>query len=156
MACVSKIKNGVMTRPRPTLLAILALLAAPLGAPAQTEIACGTAVAQLQAYVQQVNAAGQFEYSRGIPVRCGYNTYCAQVLLQQLSAWYAHQSMLVNQWYSTIAHQCSSMPPQPGRSARKRQTNPSDELEGVDDLKVDSEDTTVRIKIPSKPSGYRR
>jgi len=142
---------------RYTLAAGLLLAASPFLAHAQQEIACASAVSQLQAYVQQVNAIAQTEYYQGIPARCGYNAYCAQVLLQQLSAWYAQQSMQVNQWYSAIARQCSSSsaPVPPRSSVRKRQSDPGEEIENVEDLKVDDEDKTVKIKIPSKPSGYR-
>jgi len=117
----------------------------------QTEVACGAALSQLQGYVQQVNTIAQVEYSQGIPARCGFNGYCAQVLFQQLSAWYAQQSAQVNQWYATIARQCSSQ-----RVTRRRQDNPKVEIDDVDDLEVDDEDKTVRIRIPSQPNGFSR
>ena len=136
-----------------TLFPVL-LMAYPSLAPAQSEVACGAAATQLQAYIQQVNSVAQFEYNRGIPARCGYNGYCAQSLLQQLSIWYSQQSMLVNQWYDTIARQCST-PSERGRaSSRKRQADPTEEIADADDLKVDDEDKTVKIRIPSKPSGF--
>jgi len=133
------------------ILAGLLLLTAN-GAYAQSEITCSAAVAQLQTYVQQVNTIAQVEYTWGIPARCGYNGYCAQSLFQQLSAWYAQQSALVNQWYTTIARQCAVQQ----TATRRPKTDPREELEGVDDLQVDNEDATVRIKIPSKPSGFNR
>ena len=142
---------NLVWRVRRALLPIMLLAACATTASAQSEMACGSAVSQLQAYVQQVNTVAQIEYNQGIRARCGYNGYCAQTLLQQLSAWYAQQSAMVNQWYATIANQCSSR-----RTSRKRQVDPTDEIEDVDDLKVDDEDKTVRIRIPSKPSGYRR
>ena len=116
---------------RLVLATVLALTST--GAFAQSEMACGAAVAQLQGYVQQVNTIAQVEYSRGIPARCGYNNYCAQSLLQQLNVWYAQQSGLVNQWYATIARQCTSQQP----AARRTKSRPSDEIEDVDDLQVD-------------------
>ena len=135
------------------LLSVL-LIASPSLSLAQSEMACGAAVTQLQAYVQQVNSVAQLEYYRGIPGRCGYNQYCAQSLLQQLGIWYSQQSVLVNQWYSTIARQCSGPSEERRATARKRQENPTEEIADVDDLKVDDEDKTVKIRIPSKPSGF--
>ena len=121
---------------------------------AQNQMACGAAVQQLQTYVNEVNAIAQYEYNRGIAMRCGYNGYCAQSLMQQLAMWYSQQSSLVNQWYTTIANACSSTGP--GRTAaRRKRTDPSEEIEDVEDLDIDDEDKTVRIRIPSKPSGYR-
>lgn len=143
-------RSSFRNRSVQTALVLTSLLAMNSSiALAQNEVACGAAVSQLQAYVQQVNTIAQVEYSQGIRARCGYNGYCAQALLQQLSAWYAQQSMLVNQWYTTIARQCSTRP-----TARKRQSDPSEQIEDAADIKVDNEDKTVRIKIPSKPSGY--
>lgn len=135
-------------------LAMTLVAVGPAPMMAQTEMACGAAIQQLQAYVNQVNSIAQMEYNRGIPQRCGYNGYCAQAMLQQLGAWYSQQSMLVNQWYGTISRQCSS-PTQSSSVRRKRQTDPAEEIEDVDDLEVDNHDKTVRIRIPSNPSGYR-
>jgi hypothetical protein len=136
------------------VVALAVLLAAGVRVcSAQSQTACGEAVKQLQTYVQQVNAIANLEYNQGISRRCGFNGYCAQSLLQQLTAWYSQQSMLINQWYSAIARQCS-----PGSqrrpSARKPRTDPTDEIEDVDDLQVDDEDKSVRIRIPSKPNAF--
>lgn len=132
------------------LIMAIVLALTTTGAFAQSSMACSAAVAQLQGYVQQVKTIAQVEYSRGIPSRCGYNAYCAQSLLQQLSMWYAQQSALVNQWYATLARQCTSQQP----AARPKENDPTNPIDDVDDLQVDDQDKTVRIKIPSKPSGY--
>ena len=127
------------------------LIALTVAASAQSDIACGNAIFQLQSYVQQVNTIAQVEYSQGIPARCGFNGYCTQFLLQQLSVWYGQQSLLVNHWYGAIQAQCTSQP----SAARRKQKDPTEEIASVDDLQVDDEDKTVRIKIPSTPSGFR-
>jgi hypothetical protein len=138
----------------PGMAACLWLAAGPFLL-AQNEVACGLAVSQLQEYIRQVNTIAQFEYYQGIPARCGYNAYCGQALTQQLTAWYGQQSSLVNQWYATIARQCSVQSDTRPRP-RKRQTEVTSKLEDADDLEVDDEERTVRIRIPSKPSGFSR
>jgi hypothetical protein len=129
--------------------------------PAQAQMSCGDAVGQLQSYVGQVNAFAGTEYYRNIPARCGSNGLCLQWWLQQLNAWYIQQSSLVNGWYSTIVAQCS----QSGSSSRRpstirRKVATQDDEGGLDedavkDIKVDNEDKTVRIHIPSTPKGFR-
>lgn len=134
---------------------VLTLLAAALisaaKASAQAPISCESAVSQLQAYAQQVNAIAQVEYYQGIPARCGMNAYCAQALLTQLTAWFGQQSTQINNWYTTIQRVCSER-----RTARRpKQTDPTEAID-VDDLDVEQDDRQVRIRIPSNPSGYRR
>jgi hypothetical protein len=153
---ISRIAPFRRGRSRVTIgLAGLLLAALPLSLAAQSEVACSAAVSQLQTYANQVNSIAQAEANQGIPLRCGPNPYCAQTLYQQLSAWYAQQSALINQWYTTIARQCSPPPVQQSAASRKKQTRPTEEID-VDDLEVDDDDKTVRIRIPSSPSGYSR
>lgn len=121
------------------------------------DVSCGLAVSQLQQYVAQVNSFANGEFYQGIPMRCGPDPMCAQWWLGQLNAWYMQQTSLVNGWYSRISQQCSQQPA-PSRVPSRRQTDsqPGELDEGaIEDLEVDDEDRTVRIRIPSTPSGYR-
>lgn len=117
---------------------------------------CGTAVWQLQNYVAQVNAAANAEYYQGIPFRCGGNPICMQSLLGQLNAWYMQQSMQVNSWYGQITMQCTGGGTQNIPSRRPSEEAPGELDEGaIEDLEIDDEDKSVRIRIPSTPRGYR-
>ena len=146
-----------------TLPACLCLLTALTvsSLPAQAQMSCGDAVGQLQSYVGQVNAFASTEYYRNIPARCGPNGACLQWWLQQLNGWYIQQSSIVNGWYSTIVAQCSQSSSNSRRpSAIRRKAATQDDEGGLDedavkDIKVDDEDKTVRIHIPSTPKGFR-
>jgi hypothetical protein len=119
---------------------------------------CGIAVSQLQNYVYQVNSAANTAYYNYIPMQCGYNPMCQQTLLNQLNNWYMQQTYQVNAWYSQILQQCNQQPPQIGKIPN---TGQSDSRPGkidedtVKDIKVDDEDKTVRIRIPSTPEGFK-
>lgn len=121
------------------------------------QVSCGMAVGQLQQYVIQVNQAATFEYYQGIPARCMGNPYCAQAQLYQLDAWYRQQSVLVNQWYGRITAACTAegvaqrLPTRRGESGGRREMDE----EAIEDLAVDDEDRTVRIRIPDTADGYR-
>jgi len=123
-------------------------------------ITCGDAVSQLQNYVGQVNAFANNEYYRGIPFRCGGNPLCMQTWLGYLNQWYAQQSAVVNGWYSTLVRQCTAPTTPPRKKSVRLQRSSETEVGGLDedaveDLKVDDEDKTVRIKIPDSPNGFR-
>lgn len=146
-------------RKRTAVLAcsILSMAVTPAASQSQT---CGTAVAQLQQYVAQVNSLASSEYYQGIPIRCGGNQQCMYMWLQQLNGWYMNQSNLVNGWYQQISSACTSGASRPSSSrVSRRQTRdaaPELDEDEVASLDVDDEDKTVRIRIPSNPSGYRR
>lgn len=124
---------------------------------AQQQVSCGMAQQQLQGYVNQVNYVANMEYSQGIPMKCGYNAQCAQVLMSQLNMWYAQQAQMVNGWFQQIAMQCAGQS-RPGRIARS-----DDDFDGgepidegaIENMDIDDEDKTVRIRIPSTPRGFR-
>jgi len=132
----------------------LLLFAAPVSI--AQNMSCGSAVSQLQQYVAGVNQFTQQEYYRNIPARCGMNQQCAYWWLQQLNAWYMNQSNMVNGWYQQITATCSSgqQPPRIGNSGG-RDAPPELDEDDVATLDVDDKDKTVRIRIPSNPSGYR-
>jgi hypothetical protein len=135
------------------LLTVVALSQNALG---QTNT-CGMAVAQLQSYVAQVNTVANTVYSQ-IPMSCGGNPYCMQGLFSQLSNWYLQQAALVNGWYSELSQQCThqrATRPIPSRRQTRDEPGQLDERV-VEDLKVDDEDKTVRIRIPSTPRGFQR
>lgn len=130
-------------------------LASPNPAAAQV-MYCGAAVQQLQQYVAQVNAMANTEYLQ-IPMKCGGNPYCGNMLFQQLNVWYAQQSGLVNRWYSQIVSQCNGSPIQgPGVVVNSQSGQPpSMNGQNVEELTVDDSDKPVRIRIPSNPKGFR-
>jgi hypothetical protein len=145
---------------------VISVLALALGLTANTlaqtpATTCGEAVGQLQGYVQRVNAFANNEYYYGIPGRCGGNPGCMQWWLVQLNSWYAQQSNLVNGWYSQIVTQCMAPTQRPTRKSVPL-TKSSEEVAGgldedaVQDLQVDDEDKTVRIKIPKTPNGFKK
>ena len=72
-------------------------------------------------------------------------------MLHQLNVWYSQQSALVNNWYSRISLNCSSQAP--GRDLRGSDIGDLDPDE-IEDLEVDDEDRTVRIRIPNNPRGF--
>jgi hypothetical protein len=143
--------------------ATLFLLSLGLAANAYAQVpstTCGDAVAQLQNYVVQVNAFATSEYYQGIPLRCGGNPFCMQTWLGYLNQWYAQQSVAVNGWYSTLVRQCTSPKAPPRKKSVRLQRSSESEAGGLDedaieDLTVDDEDKTVRIKIPDTPNGFR-
>ena len=121
---------------------------------------CGVAVNQLQGYVVQVNSFANAEYYQGIPMRCGANPQCMQWWLVQLNAWYAQQTTLVNGWYQQIVQECGG---NDGGSNERIDVEEADESgpgemddDAIEDLEVDDEDKTVRIRIPSTPKGFQR
>lgn len=141
---------------------IVGLLSAtqPLGA--QTgSTTCGLAVAQLQSYVGQVNAFASAEFQQGIPYRCQGNPSCMNWWLVQLNGWYTEQARMVNGWYSQLNRECTDRRPG-SRDRRVRVRRPTADDPGeldeevVDDMEVDDEDRTVRIRIPDSPRGFRR
>jgi len=119
---------------------------------------CGLAVNQLQSYVAQVNGFANSEYYQGIPMRCGPNPQCLQWWVMQLNAWYAQQTSMVNGWYQQLIQECGAS----GGASRIRVEEADEDGPGemdedaIDDLEVDDEDRTVRIRIPSTPNGFRR
>ncbi len=122
-------------------------------------LTCGTAVEQPQQYVAGVNQMANQEYFNGIPYKCGWNQQCRYLLLQQLNGWYLQQSNMVNGWYQQIVANCSSNPESaPRRVKRKQPQNSAPELDEDDvaSIDVDKEDKTVRIRIPSTPSGFQQ
>lgn len=134
------------------------LMCSSFSLPAQGQSnTCGIAVSRLQNYIQQVNAFASAEYYQNIPARCGLNGNCAQWWLQNLNAWYQQQGALVNEWYGDITRQCTKRTTvKRVRSKRQTDDEPGEIDEGaVEDLKVDDEDKTVRIRIPSTPKGYK-
>lgn len=144
--------HGRRSRIAGASLAVTFLLAG--GAAAQ--VPCGTAVSQLQYYVSQVNQVAVFEYYQGIPARCFGNAYCAQAQLFQLDAWYRQQSLLVNDWYGRITAACTAggvaqrLPTRRDESSNRRRMDET----AIEDLEVDDEDRTVRIRIPETADGY--
>lgn len=126
---------------------------------ANAQNTCGQAVAQLQQYVAGVNQFAYVEYYQNIPARCGGNPMCMQMWLQQLNGWYVNQAGMVNGWYAQIQANCSSSSSGRTRIGGRRggqEAAPELDEDDVASLDVDDEDKTVRIRIPSNPSGYRR
>jgi len=144
-------------RVRSWVMQVILLLVTTSSAAAQ-QMTCGDAAMRLQQYVVQVNNFANSEYYQGIPYRCQGNPNCAGWWLNQLNAWYMQQAAMVNQWYSQISATCSAQadPPveDPVRVSRSSTQEPG-ELE-VEDIEVDEEDKTVRIRIPANPQGYVR
>ncbi|MDB5873779.1 MAG: hypothetical protein JWQ07_3221 [Ramlibacter sp.] len=140
------------------MFAFLAMLFTASPAISQS-LTCGTAVSRLQQYVAGVNQFANGEYYQAIPARCGGNQQCMYWWLQQLNGWYMQQSNAVNGWYQQIQAGCSndSSGKKPKRITKKQPRDAAPELdeEDVASLEVDDEDKTVRIRIPSNPSGYR-
>lgn len=68
---------------------------------------------------------------------------------------------MVNGWYSTIAMTCAARENR-GSHKKLKVKKPTEDSPGeidedsVDDLKVDDDDKTVRIQIPSSPKGFKR
>jgi hypothetical protein len=135
------------------LLTVAALSQNALG---QTNT-CGIAVAQLQSYVAQVNTVANTVYYQ-IPMSCGGHPYCMQGLFSQLSSWYLQQAALVNGWYSELSQQCTDQRAPRQIPSRRPTIDEPGQLDEriVEDLKVDDEDKTVRIRIPSTPRGFNR
>jgi hypothetical protein len=78
--------------------------------------------------------------------------------LIQLNQWYAQQSQQVNMWYAQLNQQCARGrgPSQiPGRPPTQNDPGEINE-DAIQDLQIDDEDKTVRIRIPSNPQGYRQ
>jgi hypothetical protein len=118
---------------------------------------CGIAVAQLQNYIMRVNDMAVAEYYQNIPIRCGGNPYCMQGSLGELSHWYLQQAALVEEWYSQIIRECTQQSTTrqiPSRRPPRDEPGKLDE-DTIKDLRVDDEDRTVRIRIPSTPRGFR-
>jgi hypothetical protein len=141
-------------------LVVLAVLVTAGPATAQN-LTCGSAVSRLQEYVAGVNSFANTEYYQAIPARCGGNQQCMYWWLQQLNGWYMQQSNMVNGWYQQIQTGCSSdssTRSRPKRITKKQSRDAAPELDEDDvaSLDVDDEDKTVRIRIPSNPSGYKR
>ena len=119
---------------------------------------CGNAVSRLQHYVAGVNSFANMEYYQNIPMRCGGNWGCQQMWLQQLNGWYMQQSNLVNGWYSQILTGCNAQGGSGNQGVGGRTGGnkpPIIEESDVETIDIDEEDKTVRIRIPSTPSGYR-
>jgi len=77
--------------------------------------------------------------------------------LAQLNGWYMQQTGLVNGWYNQISQQCTQ-DRSPGRvRGRRPSTDDPGEIDetSIEDIKVDDEDKTVRIRIPSNPKGFK-
>lgn len=126
------------------------------------DLRCSSAVAQLQGYATRVNAIANFESTQGVFARCGYNQFCQQQWLYQLNGWYMQQANHVNAWYSQIVQACSAPPDRGGRGrGRVPGRAPSGDGPGqidegaIDDIEIDREDKSVRIRIPSNPQGFR-
>lgn len=144
------------------ILLVVTLLtsSSSLGAQSGTTT-CGLAVAQLQGYVGQVNAFANGEFYQGIPYRCQGNPTCLNWWVTQLNGWYSEQARMVNGWYSQLSRECTERRPGTTRKqVRVRRPTPEDpgelDEEVIDDLEVDDEDRTVRIRIPESPRGFRR
>src|SRR5262249_1676923 len=92
-----------------------------------------------------------------IPMRCQGNPVCANYQLQQLNGWYMQQSYMVNGWYYQITQQCLSAPPTDPRIGGRQRPDAPPTLDdrSIRDLRVDDQDRTVRIVIPSNPQGYQ-
>jgi len=154
----ARVQNAIPSLRQKTIAAtaLCLWLSFPLAAFAQSSTTCGLAVNQLQQYVQQVNQVTTYQYYQVIPGFCGPNAFCLQGYYQQLNAWYAQQSGLVNSWYAEIARTCTTQ-----RTARRvprrsgRDEAPELDEDQIDDLEVDDEDKTVAIRIPSTPQGFR-
>jgi hypothetical protein len=111
--------------------------------------------------VNQVNVFANSEFYQGIPYRCGANPACMQWWLGQLNAWYAQQARLVNGWYGQLNRECTALESRNSRKqvrVRRPTSDDPGELddEPIEDLEVDDEDRTVRIRIPDTPRGFRR
>ena len=138
-------------------LGAVVLILGPVHRARAQNLSCANAVDQLQSYASQVNRVAMFESNEGIPVRCGWNAVCRELGMQQLSAWYAQQAYLVNGWYAQISQACAagaSRQRPPAETPRSRDSRRISE-ENIQELRIDDEDRTVRIKIPSTPQGYR-
>jgi hypothetical protein len=118
---------------------------------------CNGAIGQLQSYVTQVNSFANAEYYQNIPMRCGPDPSCAQWWLGQLNGWYMQQTALVNNWYAQISQQCTQQSaPSPIPTTGPTDGGPGEiDESAIEDLEVDDEDRTVRIRIPATPKGYQ-
>jgi hypothetical protein len=138
-------------------LGALVLTLGPTHRARAQDLSCANAVGELQSYASQVNRVAVFESNEGIPARCGWNAVCQELGMQQLKAWYAQQAYLVNGWYAQISQACAASDGRqrpPAETRRSRDSRGISE-ENIQDLRIDDEDRTVRIKIPSTPQGYR-
>ena len=150
----------VLTTPRIRLvigLGVLLLLAF-LPKPVQAQsLTCSNAIAQLQSYAAQVNQVANFEFYQGIQMRCGWNQMCRQMAAQQVNMWYMQEATRVNGWHSQIVQACAAAggrERRPGRPPAGGSPGQIDES-AIEDIKVDDEDKTVRIRIPSNPQGFK-
>ena len=135
-------------------LVLIGALLAAVNVTALAQNTCGAAGARLQHYVQQGNSVASVEYNRNIPMRCGGNPNCMQYGLMQLNQWYSQQTQMVQTWYSQITQQCNQNQPQRRGPRNRSGRDEAPELD-VEDLEVDDQDKSVRIRIPSNPRGYR-
>jgi len=121
------------------------------------QMSCGSALSQLQMYANQVNSMANAEFNYGIPGRCQMNLICRQNQVAMLNNWYMGQANMVNGWYSTLVSQCTARPTaRSPNNTRPDDSGPGElDVASIEDLKVDDEDKTVRIRIPSNPRGYR-
>ncbi|MBX3332170.1 MAG: hypothetical protein KF722_17330 [Nitrospira sp.] len=112
---------------------------------------------QLQAYAQQVNYVANLEYYQGIPMKCGMNTMCQYQLLSQLNQWYMQQASMVNNWYQQITMTCASGSAGDMGNEEAGTDHPGKINESsIEDLTIDDEDKTVKIKIPKTPKGFKK
>lgn len=132
---------------------IVVMLCVSHSVQAQPTMSCGIAQQQLQGYVGQVNYVANYEYTQGIPMRCGFNVQCQTWWFTQLNMWYSQQAQQVNNWYQQIAIQCTE-DQNPKSITKITSKSSSINDDAIEDLEIDDEDKTVRIKIPSNPKGF--
>lgn len=150
----SKVDNNY----RSTIIYLLPLLGVLLCQPVYAQFnTCGNAVMQLQSYVAQVNVYANTMYYQQIPMICGYNQFCTQGYINQLSAWYMQQASMVDGWYYQIMLTCSSSGAPQSVPIQRPTTNDPGNIDSstIEDIQVDDEDKTVRIRIPSTPKGFQ-
>lgn len=126
----------------------------PTAASAQST--CGDAIYQLQGYAQQVNFIANTEHQK-IVWSCGGNPACVSMSLPPLHAWYLQQGSFVQSAYNQIVMQCAGG--QGGSRVPIKRPTPQEpgeiDDEAIQDLAIDDEDKSVRIRIPSTPQGFR-
>jgi hypothetical protein len=109
----------------------------------------------------QVNGLAQYEYTTGIPMRCGpqLRMGCGDMWLAQLNNWYGQQVQAINYWYVQINGQCNNQavanPIPDGNPGSGAIGAPQINTQKIETLQVDTEDKTVQISIPSNPAGFR-
>lgn len=137
------------------LLTLGLVTVAPVAVHAQ-EVLCASAVNQLNAYAGEVNRVANYEYYQGIPMRCGPNIMCQQTLLYQLNAWYQQNANNANNWYATIIRECSQNtgPRTLGGNRGDDEQAPEINTSRIEDIEIEDQDQTVRIRIPSSPNGF--